>query len=180
MSDDQVSLRPISEADLAPLERLLLDPEAIGGLQWYGWSDPGRLRRKWAENGLLGADQSQLAVESGAACAGSSPGGHGRSCRRRPTGTSASSSSRRRAAAASAPRPNACWWTTCSRIRRWSAWRPSTETANRAEQRALEKCGFTREGVQRSLVFRDGQWRDIVRYSLLRGDARPPAVSGTP
>jgi RimJ/RimL family protein N-acetyltransferase len=45
-----------------------------------------------------------------------------------------------------------------------------TETENIAEQRALEKSGFTREGVLRSTVFRDGQWRDVVRYSVLRGD----------
>jgi hypothetical protein len=45
-----------------------------------------------------------------------------------------------------------------------------TETQNIAEQRALEKCGFAREGVLRSTVFRDGQWRDIARYSLLRDD----------
>lgn len=53
-----------------------------------------------------------------------------------------------------------------------------TESGNIAEQRALEKSGFTREGVLRSCVFRDGQWRDVVRYSLLRDDiasARSPA-----
>ena len=47
-----------------------------------------------------------------------------------------------------------------------------TETGNIAEQRALEKSGFTREGVLRSTVFRDGQWRDVVRYRLLRDDHR--------
>jgi RimJ/RimL family protein N-acetyltransferase len=45
-----------------------------------------------------------------------------------------------------------------------------TETENIAEQRALEKSGFTREGVLRSAVFRDGQWRDVVRYSVLRDE----------
>ncbi|WP_231976393.1 GNAT family N-acetyltransferase [Streptomyces sp. 3214.6] len=42
---------------------------------------------------------------------------------------------------------------------------------NLAEQRALEKVGFTREGVLRSVVFRDGRWRDGVSYSVLRDDA---------
>ncbi|WP_307626922.1 GNAT family N-acetyltransferase [Streptomyces turgidiscabies] len=45
-----------------------------------------------------------------------------------------------------------------------------TETENIAEQRALEKSGFTREGVLRSTLFRDGKWRDVVRYSVLRAD----------
>jgi RimJ/RimL family protein N-acetyltransferase len=45
-----------------------------------------------------------------------------------------------------------------------------TEAENIAEQRALEKAGFTREGVLRSVGFRDGRWRDGVRYSILRDD----------
>ncbi|MFD4622167.1 GNAT family N-acetyltransferase [Streptomyces sp. NPDC058475] len=45
-----------------------------------------------------------------------------------------------------------------------------TETDNIAEQRALEKAGFTREGVLSSVVFRDRRWRDGVKYSILRDD----------
>jgi RimJ/RimL family protein N-acetyltransferase len=47
----------------------------------------------------------------------------------------------------------------------------STEIANVGEQRALEKAGFTREGVLRRACFRGGQWRDMVLYSKLRGEA---------
>jgi len=46
-----------------------------------------------------------------------------------------------------------------------------TETGNIAEQRALEKSGFTREGVMREIGWRDGAWRDGILYSLLRTDA---------
>ncbi len=46
----------------------------------------------------------------------------------------------------------------------------STEMGNLAEQRALEKAGFTREGVRRGTGWRDGAWRDGVTYSLLRTD----------
>ena len=45
-----------------------------------------------------------------------------------------------------------------------------TEAENVAEQRALEKAGFTREGVMRGVFWRDGAWRDGVIYSLLRTD----------
>jgi RimJ/RimL family protein N-acetyltransferase len=45
-----------------------------------------------------------------------------------------------------------------------------TELENIAEQRALEKAGFTREGVIRQVVWRDGAWRDGVIYGILRGD----------
>jgi RimJ/RimL family protein N-acetyltransferase len=47
----------------------------------------------------------------------------------------------------------------------------STEVENIAEQRALEKAGFLREGVARSVMWRAGRWRDMVVYSRIRGDA---------
>jgi RimJ/RimL family protein N-acetyltransferase len=50
-----------------------------------------------------------------------------------------------------------------------------TETGNVAEQRALEKAGFTREGIMREIGWRNGAWRDGVLYSLLRTD---PAGAG--
>ncbi|MGW5213475.1 GNAT family N-acetyltransferase [Streptomyces sp. NPDC004051] len=54
-----------------------------------------------------------------------------------------------------------------------------TETGNVPEQRSLEKAGFTREGVMRAVGFRDGQWRDAVRYAVIRGDtARPDTAEG--
>lgn len=46
----------------------------------------------------------------------------------------------------------------------------STDVDNLAEQRALEKAGFTREGVQRGAQFRAGEYHDLVVYSRLRGD----------
>ena len=39
--------------------------------------------------------------------------------------------------------------------------------------RALEKTGFTAEGITRGIGWRDGQWRDGVTYSLLRTDPAP-------
>ncbi|WP_203863181.1 GNAT family N-acetyltransferase [Planobispora rosea] len=49
-----------------------------------------------------------------------------------------------------------------------------TEITNVAEQRALEKAGFTREGVLRGAGFRAGKWHDGVRYSFLRSDLPDP------
>jgi aminoglycoside 6'-N-acetyltransferase len=46
----------------------------------------------------------------------------------------------------------------------------STDITNLAEQRALEKAGFTREGVLRKVQYRFGAWHDDVIYSKLRGD----------
>ena len=44
----------------------------------------------------------------------------------------------------------------------------NTDLTNVAEQRALEKAGFTREGVLRGAQFREGTYHDMVLYSILR------------
>jgi RimJ/RimL family protein N-acetyltransferase len=49
----------------------------------------------------------------------------------------------------------------------------TTETDNVAEQRALEKAGFVREGVLRGRGFVRGRWRDGVLYARLRDDPVP-------
>jgi RimJ/RimL family protein N-acetyltransferase len=59
-----------------------------------------------------------------------------------------------------------------------------TEITNVGEQRALEKAGFTREGVLRGTLFRHGQWHDCVFYGVLRdevdlgSDERPASPAG--
>jgi RimJ/RimL family protein N-acetyltransferase len=45
-----------------------------------------------------------------------------------------------------------------------------TDVDNVAEQRALEKAGFHREGVARGAQFRAGAYHDLVTYSRLRND----------
>ncbi|HTK08361.1 MAG TPA: GNAT family protein [Ktedonobacteraceae bacterium] len=47
----------------------------------------------------------------------------------------------------------------------------STDITNRAEQRSLEKAGFTRDGILRQAQWRNGSWHDLVVYSKLRGEA---------
>jgi RimJ/RimL family protein N-acetyltransferase len=46
----------------------------------------------------------------------------------------------------------------------------STDLENIAEQRALEKAGYTREGIARGAQFRAGRYRDLVTYARLRSD----------
>ncbi|SOD72685.1 RimJ/RimL family protein N-acetyltransferase [Jatrophihabitans sp. GAS493] len=46
----------------------------------------------------------------------------------------------------------------------------STDVENIAEQRALAKAGYQREGLLRHAQFRAGGWHDLVIYSRLRGD----------
>jgi len=44
-----------------------------------------------------------------------------------------------------------------------------TDIENVAEQRALDKAGFQREGVLRGAQFRAGAWHDLVVYAVVRG-----------
>lgn len=50
----------------------------------------------------------------------------------------------------------------------------STDVANLAEQRCLQKAGFTREGVLRGAQQRADGWHDLVSYAVLRGDLDEP------
>ena len=45
-----------------------------------------------------------------------------------------------------------------------------TDVDNLAEQRALEKAGFIREGIARGAQFRAGAYHDLVTYSRVRSD----------
>ena len=51
--------------------------------------------------------------------------------------------------------------------------RLTTQPENTAEQRSLQKIGFRHEGVLRGAEFRDGTWRDVVVFGLLRGEQAP-------
>ncbi|MFI5282411.1 MAG: GNAT family N-acetyltransferase [Candidatus Dormibacterales bacterium] len=52
----------------------------------------------------------------------------------------------------------------------------STDVANLAEQRALERAGFSRDGVLRGAQYRAGAWHDLVVYSAIR-TTEPPIRS---
>jgi RimJ/RimL family protein N-acetyltransferase len=49
-----------------------------------------------------------------------------------------------------------------------------TDDQNEPAQRVMERAGFRREGVLRRAMFRDGQWRDIAIYAVLRHEAESP------
>jgi RimJ/RimL family protein N-acetyltransferase len=46
----------------------------------------------------------------------------------------------------------------------------STDVENIAEQKSLERAGFTREGVLRGAQFRAGAWHDLIGYACLRDE----------
>jgi RimJ/RimL family protein N-acetyltransferase len=167
---DRVALRPVLEEDLALLDRLTNDPDGTGPHEWHGWQDPHVWGQRWAENGLLGSAGGTLIVTLGGEPAGFV------SWRQAMTGASSfcwelgihlAAGARGRGAGTQAQRLIVRYLFAHTQVHRIQA---STEITNIAEQRALEKAGFTREGVLRGAAFRGGQWRDGVLYSVLRAE----------
>ncbi len=167
---DQVRLRPVSEDDLAVIERLTADPDATGQHSWYGWTDTRRFRRRWAENGMLADDGGVLMVTRAGERLGFV------SWRRQPTavtshcwniGVAMLPEVRGLGYGTEAQRMLAEYLFAHTQVNRVEA---MTEVTNTAEQWALEKAGFIREGVLRGYHFRDGRWRDSVVFSVLRDE----------
>lgn len=168
--DDLVGLRPVAEGDLPFVERLRTDPGLCGPFLWEGWFDPHRFRRRWEADGMLGADKGDLLVAAGGDRLGLV------SYRRVNTtartwcwsiGIALMPAARGRGAGTRAQRLLVEYLfahTTAHRIQ------AETDVDNLAEQRALEKAGFTREGVMRGYSFLGGRYHDEVLYSVLRGD----------
>ncbi len=165
---EQLRLRPAGEDDLAVIERLTSDPEATGEHSWYGWSDPWRFRNRWRENGLLADDRGMLMVLRGDERLGFV------SWIRQQTSMSSYCWSigvgmrpevRGLGYGTEAQRLLVRYLFAHTQVNRVQA---LTEATNTAEQWALQKAGFTREGVLRGYGFRDGAWRDAVIYSVLR------------
>lgn len=168
--DDELRLRPVAEGDLIILERLTMDPEVSGEFSWYGWFDPLTWQRKWAENRLISEDGGVLMVVAGPGTAGLV------SWRRKKAtppswylemGISLLPDFRGKGYGTRAHQALVRYLFAHTTVHRIEA---ATEAANFAEQRALEKAGFTRDGVLRGIGWRNGAWRDGVLYSLLRTD----------
>ncbi|HEY2443223.1 MAG TPA: GNAT family protein [Streptosporangiaceae bacterium] len=168
---DPVTLRPVAEDDLALLERLTNDPEGAGPHEWYGWGDPHVYRHRWMENGLLGSAGGTLLVASGTEVHGFV------NWRQVYTGLTSYCweigirllpQARGAGRGTLAQQLIVRYLFAHTQVNRIQA---ATETGNLAEQRALEKAGFTREGVLRGCSWRDGRWRDGVLYSVLRDEA---------
>lgn len=170
---DPVTLRPIQESELRELLRSFWDATVQSEYQWFGYrmAKAHDLERRWAEDGLVGGDSSFLAV-------GLEDGGCAGDVNWRAVGESGSyeigiflfPEYRGRGIGTEAQRLLVDYLFATTPVHRIQA---GTEVDNIAEQKALERVGFQREGVARGLYFRDGRWRDSVLYGLLRDDPRP-------
>ena len=175
--NELVRLRPVEERDLEELGRIDTDPAVSEPFEWRGFRDPRARRRRWEQDGYLGDDHSVLVVaRPDGTFAGivswrwidlSGP----RGCAR--IGILLFPEHRGMGLGTAAQRLLADHLFSTTLANRVEA---GTEVENLAEQRALEKAGFTREGVARGGAFLRGQWRDGVTYARLRNDPVPDAT----
>jgi [ribosomal protein S5]-alanine N-acetyltransferase len=172
MPDEAVRLRPIEEADLDILRRFDTDPSSRGPYLSSGFRSPRARRRRWEEDGWLGADSGQLAV---ALPDGTLAGIVG--WRSIPTagpevgcleiGALLLPEHRGQGRGTAAQRLLVEYLFATTLANRLQA---ITNVENIAEQRALESIGFRREGIMRGLAFDGGRWHDGVLYARLRDD----------
>jgi len=176
--DDTVHLRPVGERDLESLGRIDTDPAMSVPFEWRGFRDPRARRRRWEEDGYLGSDGSLLVVAasddsfagfvSWTPIATSGPVG---GCLR--IGILLLPEYRGKGLGATAQRLLGDYLFSTTLANRLEA---TTEVDNGAEQRALNRAGFVREGLLRGRGFVRGQWRDAFMYARLRDDPAPDGV----
>lgn len=168
-----VHIRPLRESDLdvlAAMETPENDP-------WNNFeiSPVNHLHRRFADNGGIGPDSAVLAVENsdgtliGSLSWFTVQHGPSSACRALNIGISLFPEHRGRGHGSRAQRLLCDYLFSTRLIERIEA---GTDIDNLAEQRSLQKAGFSREGVLRHAQFREGTWRDIVLYSCLRSDRR--------
>jgi RimJ/RimL family protein N-acetyltransferase len=166
----RVRLRPVTPDDAELLE-LWQSTEYRGEFNDFGmprWP----VRERIQENGLIDAQGGTLMVES---VADGSPLGtvSWRQVRYGPTpesvawniGISLVPEARGRGFGGEAQRILAAHLFATTPVIRIEA---GTDVENFAEQRALEKAGFQKEGVLRRAQYRPGGWHDLVIYSCIR------------
>lgn len=169
----EMRLRPVTEADLPMLRRFAVEPE-LCGLDWRGFHDAQQPDRRFHTDGYLGPEDGTLIVEHAQVAVGFvnwRAGAYRNVPRYWEIGIALLPESRGRGIGWRAQASLCDYLFTHTPVQRIEA---GTQPENKAEQRALEKAGFTLEGVVRSFEFRAGQWRDSYLYSRLRTDPAPP------
>ena len=168
-----IRLRPVTEADVPILERQNSGPDEAGEMGWWGFKEPGRLAQRVAAHETITKDRGMLAVvdDDGTVVGdvswirtfnGPPPNGD---CWN--IGIWLLPECRGKGYGSEAQRALAAYLLDNTFLERIEA---GTESDNIAEQKALEKAGFIREGVLRRACFRGGEWRDMVVFSKLRGE----------
>ncbi len=155
-----IALRPVQVSDLPVLGTWLNDEDPDGNFNQFGLSPSHALERSFNETGLLTDQQGRLLIVTPDNTVVGFVSYHQVVIHLAPA-------YRKKGYGTDAQRLLAGYLFATYPIRRIEA---GTDIANSAEQRALEKAGFTREGVLRQAQWRVGEWHDMVVYSKLRGE----------
>jgi RimJ/RimL family protein N-acetyltransferase len=165
---------PIRLRRAAPADAELLDawhtPDFLGDFNQFGVSfEP--MRQAIEKTGLLGEHAGQLIVETIAGEPVGTVSWHAVRYGPNPESTALNvginliPAARGRGLGAVAQRMLAEYLFAQTSVNRIEA---MTDVDNVAEQRSLEKAGFTREGTAVGAQFRAGRWHDLVVYSIVR------------
>jgi RimJ/RimL family protein N-acetyltransferase len=166
----RVRLRAVRADDLPTLRAGSAEDDPF---QFFGYMATNVLERQFAANGLISDDAGHLVVEDQDALVVGSVGwfavqhGPASSARALNIGITLLPAHRGRGLGTAAQAAFVEYLFAHTLVERLEA---GTDVDNLAEQRALEKAGFQREGIARHAQFRAGQWHDLITYSRLRSD----------
>lgn len=165
------ALRPEDFPALAVAEEAVDDP-----LLFFGFHPANRLQRRYDRDGLICDDDGRLAVTAPDGRLLGDVGwravqqGPTAACRAINVGITLLPEHRGQGYGSAAQAALAAYLFATTTVERLEA---GTDVANLAEQRALQRAGFQREGMLRHAQFRAGAWRDVVLFSRLRADPYP-------
>jgi RimJ/RimL family protein N-acetyltransferase len=170
----QVALRPIGRDDLPFLQAWANDVNAQGEFNMFGLRRADTMEAEFAEHGYLGHEHGRLMVIASSTgqvvgCVSYHQVSYGPNSASRSfnIGVTILADHRGQGYGTEAQRLLADYLFATFPIARVEA---STDVSNLREQQALEKAGFTREGVLRKAQWRAGEWHDLAVYSKLRGE----------
>lgn len=163
-------LRPVEAHDLDLVTSVNRDPRLAGTSSWFGFGSDRSRREQFDENGFLSDTKGMLIVEDQGEAVGavswhevSYGPGPGSNCWN--IGVWLHPDGRGRGIGTTAQAQLVDYLFDTTPVERVEA---ATDVDNVAEQRALDKAGFQREGVLRQVQFRAGELHDLVVYSRLR------------
>jgi RimJ/RimL family protein N-acetyltransferase len=170
-----VRLRPVTRDELGYLVTKQT-PEVTAPYNWFGFRSEAEIVQRFEEDGFLGDLYGKLIVEVDTADGPVAIGdvswhavdyGPPPASQAWNIGITLNPEWRGQGLGTRAQRLLADYLFETTRAERVEA---STDVDNTAERRALERVGFTFEGVLRRAQFRGGAWRDLALYSLVRGE----------